>query len=75
MLKEFAVVSVPSLVINVADGQIERIFPTAALALNYIEDEEPKNPDRRYGIREKLRENDGINSSSKRDFESSPGDV
>lgn len=63
MLKEFAVISVPSLVINVADGQIECVFPTAELALHYIEAEKPKNPDRRYGIRERLRENNGIHTS------------
>ncbi len=57
MLKEFAVISVPTLVLNVADGLIENIFPTAALAQIYIETEEPKYPDRRYGIRERLRQN------------------
>jgi hypothetical protein len=63
MLKEFAVISVPSVVINVADGQIESVFPTAELALNYIESEKPNNPDRRYGIRERVREDDGIHTS------------
>jgi hypothetical protein len=64
MLKEFAVVSVPTLVISVADGQIESIFPTAELAQDYITTEKPKSPDRRYGIRERTRRNDnGVHAS------------
>jgi hypothetical protein len=53
MPKEFAVISVPSLVFNVADGQIEAVFSTAEQALSYIDAEKPMHPDRRYGIREK----------------------
>jgi len=64
MPKEFAVVSVPSLVFNVDDGQIEAVFNTAAQALRFIATEEPTHPDRRYAIREKLRhEDDGSHVS------------
>lgn len=53
-MKEFAVVSVPTLVLNVADGQIESVFASHELAQDYIEAEKLKYPERRYGIREKL---------------------
>jgi len=53
-MKEFAVVSVPTLVVNVADGQIENVFASPELAQDYIESEKLKYPERRYGIREKL---------------------
>ncbi len=59
--RQFAVVSVPSLVFDVADGLIEGVFPTVDLARHYLETEESTHPDRRYGIREKLgRLGDGV---------------